>query len=162
AGLSAGIVDQTVFGAAIFVAVATTLLAPPLLVPTFRLAGSGLRGLPAASAPLVAAAETPRRAWTLSASAAGSMAAALDRHLLAGGFRPLVHAEAPGEEVVQYRRDALIFGVELRALDEAEVRLRVEASGAPDAEAVVEGAVRAASAAVAEQLLFSFSAAVTG
>ncbi len=44
AGLAAGVATQQVFGIAVFVAVATTLLASPLLVPAFRLAGSGLRG----------------------------------------------------------------------------------------------------------------------
>jgi Kef-type K+ transport system membrane component KefB len=157
-GLTAGLVDQAVFGAAVLVAVATTLLAPPLLVPSFRIAGGGRRGAESGPAAAPAAAAEAPGGWVLTTAAARAMADALDRHLLAAGFQPLVHAEAPGEEVIQYRGDGAIFGVELREIDGERTRLRVEASGGADARLSAEEAVRAASAAVADELLHSFTA----
>jgi Kef-type K+ transport system membrane component KefB len=35
-GLSIGVISQPVYGVVVFMAVATTLVAPPLLVPTYR------------------------------------------------------------------------------------------------------------------------------
>lgn len=47
-GLSRGIVQETVFGVSIMMTLLTTVLAPLLLVPAFRLGGSGRRGAPPA------------------------------------------------------------------------------------------------------------------
>jgi len=162
AGLTAGIVDRTAFGAAIVVAAATTLMAPPLLVPAFGLPGPGLRRAGPARAPAVApAGAAPRHAWELNGAAARAMVGALERHLLSIGFEPLVHAEAPGEEVIQYRLHDLIFGVEVRELGDDRVRVRAEASGGPEAAEIADGAVRAASQAAAADLLAALSRSPT-
>jgi len=41
-GLASGIIDSEIFGVGILMTVVTTLIAPILLVPAFRLGGSGL------------------------------------------------------------------------------------------------------------------------
>jgi Kef-type K+ transport system membrane component KefB len=159
AGLTAGIITQEVFAAAVFVAVGTTVLAPPILVPAFRRGGSGLRApVPsrdggASPPPEGFERESRRLAWVLPGDIASLLGRALHTHLVdEAGFRDLLDVEAPHTEVAQYRRDELLVSVSIRDEGDGRASLHVEASGAADADRAAMDAVRAALGAATTEL----------
>jgi Kef-type K+ transport system membrane component KefB len=147
AGLSAGVIGQSVFGVTVFVAVATTLMAPPLLVPAFRAGGSGLRRTEARPA------SRPRSAleWRLDPALARLLADELDRRLTADGFARVLRAEGRGEHVADYGRRELLLSVERRDGSDGTAQLRVESNDDAGLD-VADEAVNAASQAARQQL----------
>lgn len=144
AGLAAGLVPPVVFGVAVFVAVATTLAAPPLLVPSFRSNAPGLR-------PALAATGGPgredvrRRSWTLSHAAASLLWDALQRHLVDElGFSELVARDVPHARVAQYERAPTVVSIEVRDEGEGRGSLHLEVSGHTDGSAFADEVLRAA------------------
>jgi Kef-type K+ transport system membrane component KefB len=160
AGLTAGIITQEVFAAAVFVAVGTTVLAPPILVAAFRGGGGGLRRPDETPVPerrrpgrREVASESRRFEWLLPDDIASVLARALHTHLVEeAGFEDLLSVDAPHTEVTQYRRDGLLVSVSTRDAGEGRASLHVEASGATDMDLVVRDAVRGAVRAAANEL----------
>jgi Kef-type K+ transport system membrane component KefB len=151
AGLTAGIITQEVFAAAVFVAVGTTVLAPPILVPAFRAGGEGLRSSSGRTSSVdgstspQAGWESRRFAWMLPDDIASLLDRALHAHLVdEAGFQDLLDIDAPHTEVAQYRRDDLLLSISIRDEGEGRASLRVEASGVADADRAALDAVRAA------------------
>jgi hypothetical protein len=106
AGLTAGIITQEVFAAAVFVAVGTTVLAPPILVPAFRGGGGGLRTSSDRTSSVVGSTspqagwESRRFAWVLPDDIASLLDRALHAHLVdEAGFQDLLDIDAPHTEV---------------------------------------------------------------
>jgi Kef-type K+ transport system membrane component KefB len=161
AGLTAGVVTQQVFAAAVFVAVGTTVLAPPILVSAFRGGGSGLR-ITGDSTPSrdgrAASQEEPDResrrfVWLLPHDTASVLVRALHAHLVSeAGFQDLLDVGAPHTEVAQYRRDDLLVSVWTRDEGEGRANLHVEASGSADPDHVVLDAIRGAVRTAATEL----------
>lgn len=160
AGLTAGIITQEVFAAAVFVAVGTTVLAPPLLVAAFRSGEGGLRRPDETTVPERRRAgrrevdsESRRFEWLLPDDIASVLARALHTHLVhEAGFEDLLSVDAPHTEVTQYRRDSLLVSVSTRDAGEGRASLHVEASGTADMDLVVRDAVRGAVHAAANEL----------
>jgi Kef-type K+ transport system membrane component KefB len=160
AGLTAGIITQEVFAAAVFVAVGTTVLAPPILVAAFRGGGGGLRGPDETTVPerrragrREMASESRRFEWVLPEDTASVLARALHTHLVdEAGFEDLLSVDAPHTEVTQYRRDDLLVSVSTRDAGEGRASLHVEASGTTDMDLVVRDAVRGAVRSAANEL----------
>ena len=161
AGLTAGVVTQQVFAAAVFVAVGTTVLAPPILVSAFRGGGGGLRITGDRTPSLdgrAASQEEPDResrrfVWVLPDDTASVLVRALHAHLVSeAGFQDLLDVGAPHTEVAQYRRGALLVSVSTRDEGEGRASLHVEASGAADSDHVVLDAIRGAVRTAATEL----------
>lgn len=153
AGLTAGIITQEVFAAAVFVAVGTTVLAPPFLVPAFRRGGGGLRISHASAAtadgevpsPAGSEWESRRLEWVLPYDVANVLSRTLRVHLVEkAGFQELLDVDAPHTRVAQYRRGQVLLSVAIQDEGEDRGSLHVEASGVAGADRVALEAVRAA------------------
>jgi Kef-type K+ transport system membrane component KefB len=169
AGLTAGIITQEVFAAAVFVAVGTTVLAPPILVPAFRGGGGGLRTSSARASTVDGSAspqtdrESRRFAWVLPDDTASLLGRALHVHLVdEAGFQDLLDVDAPHQEVAQYRRNDLLLSVSIRDEGEGRASLHVEASGLGDADRAALDAVRAAVRAATAELANSLDTEGSG
>jgi Kef-type K+ transport system membrane component KefB len=164
AGLTAGIVTQEVFAAAVFVAVGTTVLAPPILVPAFRRGGGGLRisGTGSATAdgevssPAGPEWESRRLEWVLPNDIANVLSRTLRLHLVEkAGFHELLDVDAPHTRVAQYRRGQVLLSVAIQDEGEDQGSLHVEASGVAGADRVALEAIRAAVRAATTELASS-------
>jgi Kef-type K+ transport system membrane component KefB len=138
-GLATGAVDQAVFAVVVFMTFATTILAPPLLVPAFARGG---RGFGAEAAP----ASTP---LSFDITLPADLLDQVRRHLMAAlaarGFQ--VVGSSAEEHVVELRRADQLMAVVTHIAGPGMRRIHVESDAAvpdwPDTLAEADAAARA-------------------
>jgi Kef-type K+ transport system membrane component KefB len=140
-GLASGTMDQTVFAVIVFVAFATTVLAPIMLLPTFRRGGVGY-GVPVVVTPgIEEVIELPTDLFTH-----------FEHHLVRAfeerGFRIAGEWTGPDDSVVRdMRRQADTVIVRTLPLPDARRRVEIESETTPaDWNMIVASAATAASA----------------
>jgi Kef-type K+ transport system membrane component KefB len=144
-GLATGAVDQPVFSVVVFMTFATTIVAPPLLVPVFRREGQGYGSTGMApTAGLHFELDLPADLFDL-----------FERHLLAAlterGFRSAGASEVA--EVQELRRQGEIIAMQALRDRDGRARIRVESEAAiADWPAALASAVASAEAEVGDVL----------
>jgi hypothetical protein len=149
-GLGTGMIDDSVFGIAVLVAIATTVITPVVLKPAFQSGPPGLRG----------AVEAPQREERVRVQLGSELAEAFERNLIAtfvaSGFETVgPWDDLHGAHGIEFRRDDELVSLASRgeAHEQRLITLESEVS-VPDLGELVEAAA-AASAAEASSVLIS-------
>jgi Kef-type K+ transport system membrane component KefB len=148
-GLTSGAIQSDLYGVAVMIAVVTTLMAPPLLVPAFRRGGAGWRlgqprGTDGSGGALATTGGGSERTYRFVAPA--GLAEMFAKHIVTelerAGYEPVLRFDDPaGGSVVELRHEAGVLSVRRRpgAGDEEAVELEGETGAwAPVLAAAVE------------------------
>ncbi len=157
AGLTSGTITSDIFGVAVLMTIVTTVLAPVLLVPSFKRGGSGLRTA-TTRLPAPGAAEAGRHLFSLPDGLVTLWTKHLEAALGARGFQKLGELHDPATySVVEYHRGERFLSVQVRPKREGRSEVVVEAD-APEWQALIAAAVQEATCEAVEELAQTLAA----